>query len=214
MANKYQRPKTKDELEDREIRGFWRAIALANKVGESRERITLSTLLSIHKTIFEFAAPEMAGRFRKDGEDIKKLNCIEPPLGKVVEEQIYLFWKELDEKLAVIPLHPKQQTNTQVRKWREKIFEVATWAQHKIAAIHPFCDGNGRMARLITNIILRRYKLPPSQVKYEKKEDKEEYLKALCQIDLHQDYEPLRALIIRGVYDAYLKEKKIRSRKG
>lgn len=213
MAKSFRLPKTEEELEDREVEGLWRAIALAKKIGESRDRITIAALLDIHKTIFEHAAPSMAGRFRKQGEDIKKLNRIEPPLGSVVEERMYIFWQELDTRLAVIPLHSKAKNKTQYQKWFNQILDVATWAQHQIAAIHPFCDGNGRTARLLTNVILSRFRIPPSQVKYDKKEDKEAYLAALGQADMYGDYEPLRAIIVRGVVDSYKKEQVIRARK-
>lgn len=157
--------------------------------------------------------PEIAGRFRVNGEDVKKLKCIEPPPGRLVREHMYAFWRELDAKLSVIPRHPKKMTMTQIKKWRTQVFDVATRVQHQIAAIHPFCEGNGRMARLMTNLILSRYGLPPSQVKYEKKEDKERYLAALCQIDLHGNYEPLKVSIIKSVFEAYKKEQKLRQRK-
>ena len=210
MGKSFQRPKDKSELDDREVGGLWKAIALAHEIGESNERVTLDTILRIHKSIFETVAPEMAGRFRVEGEDIKKLKCIEPPPGRLVQERVYSFWRELDAKLSVIARHPKKMTITQVKKWRSQVLDVATWTQHQIASIHPFCEGNGRMARLMTNLILSRYGLPPSQVKYEKKEDKEHYLFALCQIDLYGNYEPLKESIIRSVYEAYKKEQKLR----
>ncbi len=213
MGKSFRRPKDKSELDDREVAGLWKAIALAKEIGESDERVTLDTIRRVHRTIFESVAPEMAGRFRIDGEDVKKLKCIEPLPGRVVSERAYVFWKELDAKLSVIPRHPKKMTTHQIKEWRAQVFDVATWTQHQIASIHPFCEGNGRMARLMTNLILSRYGLPPSQVKYEEKEDKDRYLAALCQIDLHGNYEPLMAIIIKSVFEAYKREQKLRQRK-
>jgi len=213
MDKSFRRPSTKNELDDREVAGLWKAIALAQEIGESDEHITLDTILRVHRTMFGAIMPEIAGRFRVNGEDVKKLKCIEPPPGRLVREHMYAFWRELDAKLSVIPRHPKKMTMTQIKKWRTQVFDVATRVQHQIAAIHPFCEGNGRMARLMTNLILSRYGLPPSQVKYEKKEDKERYLAALCQIDLHGNYEPLKVSIIKSVFEAYKKEQKLRQRK-
>jgi len=210
MGKSFQRPRNKNELDEREVAGLWKAIALAKKIGESDEHVTLETILRIHKTIFKSVMPEIAGRFRVNGEDIKKLKCIEPPPGRLVQERVYAFWRELDAKLSIIPQHPKKMTITQMKKWRAQVFDVAAWTQHQIAAIHPFCEGNGRMARLMTNLILSRYGLPPSRIKYEKKEDKKQYLAALCQIDLHGNYEPLKELIIKSVFEAYKKEQKLR----
>jgi len=41
------------------------------------------------------------------------------------------------------------------------IVELAAWAHSEWVRIHPFCNGNGRTARMLTNAILMRYGLPP-----------------------------------------------------
>src|SRR5712692_137872 len=140
MHRRSKRLKTNTELEDREAAGFWKAIALANKIGEGGEKITLQTILDIHKVMFDLARPDIAGRFRKSGEDIKKLKCMEPPPGRIVAERIYQFWRELDTQLSEIKRRPKEQTKTQRKRWFVAVVEVAAWVQHEITAIHPFCD--------------------------------------------------------------------------
>lgn len=212
MVSRPRLPRTKTELENREAAGFWKAIALSNKIGASKERITLSTVQRIHERMFFEVRPDIAGRFRKDGEGVKKLKCIEPPPGRLVEEQMYVFWKELDIRLATLPRHPKKLTKPKLKAWRAEVVHLAAWVQHRIAAIHPFCEGNGRMARLMTNVILRRFELPPTSVKYEGN-DRKTYIEALCQIDRFEDYEPLETLIVKGVMESYRKEEKRRTRK-
>ena len=54
------------------------------------------------------------------------------------------------------------------------------------------------MARLMTNTVLIRFELPSSPLKFEG-ENKTNYLAALCQIDLHGDYEALKYIISCGV---------------
>jgi Fic family protein len=39
--------------------------------------------------------------------------------------------------------------------------EVTAWAHAQWIRIHPFANGNGRTARIIANVILMRYGLPP-----------------------------------------------------
>lgn len=51
---------------------------------------------------------------------------------------------------------------------------------HRFTAIHPFDDGNGRVARLLTNFMLIREGYPPVVIKTE---NKEEYLTALQKAD-------------------------------
>jgi fido (protein-threonine AMPylation protein) len=213
MHRRSKRPKTNIELEDREAAGLWKAIALANRLGEEKEKITLQIILDIHRTMVDFAYLDIAGRFRKTGEDIKKLKCMEPPPGRLVEGRMYQFWRGLDMRLARMQRFPKEQTKTQRKKWFAEVIEIAAWVQHEITAIHPFCGGNGRMARLMTNLILKKFGLPGSRVKYEG-EHKAHYLDALCQIDHHGDFEPLQKLIARSVFEAMEKEKKWRSVQG
>jgi len=43
--------------------------------------------------------------------------------------------------------------------------ELAAFAHHEIARIHPFVDGNGRTARLLCNLILMRNGYPPIVVR-------------------------------------------------
>jgi hypothetical protein len=63
MDRRSRRPRTRTDLEDREAAGLWKAIALANKVGDESGKITLETILDIHKVMFEVAYPDIAGRF-------------------------------------------------------------------------------------------------------------------------------------------------------
>ncbi|MHB8521876.1 MAG: hypothetical protein ACYDH9_14095, partial [Limisphaerales bacterium] len=62
----------------------------------------MKTILDIHRAMLGAAFPAAAGRFRRAGEDIKKLHCVEPPPGRVVEERIYSFWREFDQRLSLI----------------------------------------------------------------------------------------------------------------
>ena len=58
--------------------------------------------------------------------------------------------------------------------------ELASWVHHKFVAIHPFDDGNGRVARLLMNLILMRNGYLPAIIKNERKE---QYYKALMEAD-------------------------------
>ncbi len=212
MVRKFKRPREKQKLEQLEAEGLWKAIALSKKIAESKEKITLEVILKIHKVIFQFAFPEVAGRFRVNGEDIKKLKYIEPPPGRLVRGRAYEFARELDLRIAKIPGHSNAISPKKKRERTDAIISLAAWIQYQITAIHPFCEGNGRMARLMTNLILKRYEFPASQVKIEG-ENKPAYLAALGQIDNYQDYEPLKHIIIQSVIASIQKEQKARKNK-
>ncbi|MBO0946983.1 Fic family protein [Fibrella forsythiae] len=61
---------------------------------------------------------------------------------------------------------------------------IAAIFHHRFAAIHPFDDGNGRMARLMMNLILMKAYYPPVVIK---KERKDQYYFALSQADAGND---------------------------
>ena len=208
MEKSFQRPRKEEDLREKEAAGLWQAQALSKKIGEGSQKITIDVILRIHGVFFRNVNPDIAGRFRKTGEDIKKLKCIEPPPGSVVMEKMYEFWRELDTRLAKMPSLPKGSGKKTLRRTLQKrsevVVDLATWVQYKIASIHPFCEGNGRMARLMTNLILYRHQLCPTDIKYEG-ENKAAYLAALCEIDHEGDFRPLQQLIIKGIIDSYKK---------
>ena len=58
----------------------------------------------------------------------------------------------------------------------DELYQISFDAHYNLVTIHPWADGNGRMARLIMNMLQFEFGLIPSKIL---KEDKEEYIKAL-----------------------------------
>ncbi|MDO5395791.1 MAG: Fic family protein [Bacteroidales bacterium] len=58
----------------------------------------------------------------------------------------------------------------------QQLYELSFDAHYNLVTIHPWADGNGRMARLLMNWLQFEYGLIPSRIF---SEDKEEYIKAL-----------------------------------
>lgn len=65
--------------------------------------------------------------------------------------------------------------------------EIATLFHYRFIRIHPFQDGNGRIARLIINFILHRFGYPMIIIH---SEDKENYFSALRQSDVEVGFSP------------------------
>jgi Fic family protein len=79
------------------------------------------------------------------------------------------FGTELNQRLVAVEANPyegEERFAIQV--------ELAVWGHVEFLRIHPFIDGNGRTARVLLNVMLRRFDLYPIQVR-----DKKSYLKAL-----------------------------------
>lgn len=58
----------------------------------------------------------------------------------------------------------------------QQLYEMGFDAHYNLVTIHPWADGNGRMARLLMNWLQFEYELIPSRIF---SNDKEEYIKAL-----------------------------------
>lgn len=57
---------------------------------------------------------------------------------------------------------------------------LAALAHHRLVAIHPFIDGNGRTARLVMNLILMRAGYPPTVIQ---RINRRQYYRVLEQAD-------------------------------
>lgn len=193
----FNRPKDQIEVENRETKGLWKAIAYAKDYGEGNKEIDLDLITELNRMILIETRPEAAGKFRVAGHDIEFLTCITPPPGSEVYGLMLNFEKELKTRLSLIEFWHKDYKGNKYKKWVDSVIDLAAWIQHRLVYIHPFCEGNGRTARLMTNVILCRYHFRPTNVKIEA-EDKDKYLNALCQIDNARDYRPLKNLIIKG----------------
>lgn len=66
------------------------------------------------------------------------------------------------------------------------IYELSFLAHYNLVTIHPWADGNGRMARLVMNMIQTEYDVVPSIVK---KECRDEYIKSLA--EAQDDVKPM-----------------------
>lgn len=74
--------------------------------------------------------------------------------------------------------------------------ELAARLHHRLVAIHPFTDGNGRVSRLVMNMALMQAGYFPAIIKTE---DRREYLDALDSADAGE-YGPFVAMVEREAY--------------
>lgn len=103
------------------------------------EDITEDNILTLHKLFYEQINPVNAGMYRNKKVIITG-TTYKPPAPDKIQGLIKDF-------LALIPQKAKQLHPV----------ELAAWVHLNFVNIHPFIDGNGRTARLLTNLILFKF---------------------------------------------------------
>jgi len=84
--------------------------------------------------------------------------------------------------------------------------ELLAWFQHRFVVIHPFNDYNGRLARILTILILLNLNLPPIELKADTKADRQLYLNAMYKAD-EGNMNPLESLISEALTESLEKIK-------
>ena len=74
----------------------------------------------------------------------------------------------------------------------DELYQLTFDAHYNLVTIHPWADGNGRMARLVMNMLQFEFGLIPTKIL---KEDKEEYIKALVATREDDDFDIFRGFM-------------------
>ncbi len=168
----------KDHLD---LKGHNKAIDFIMEIVKNFDRFTESDLRQLHELIL--VEPYEVDAVTPDGKPTKKMITIGSY--KTSANHVQTKTGEIHYYASVEDTPAKM---TDLMRWFNKMnhdSEVhplifATFFHHKFVAIHPFDDGNGRMARLLMNLILLKNHFPPIVVKLA---DRNEYYGALAQAD-------------------------------
>lgn len=79
---------------------------------------------------------------------------------------------------------------------------IAAWLHHRFTQIHPFQDGNGRVARALASLVFIKAGWFPLVIS---RDLREEYIKSLEVADIDQDLNPLIDLMSRIQQKAFIK---------
>ena len=169
-----------------------RALEIIERIAFAGKKIREREILEIHKAIMS-GIISSAGEYRRGDVQIVGASFSPPPSYMVPD----LVAKEL--------IHFVNDNPGELRP-----IELAAHAHYYMAWIHPFDDGNGRMARLLMNLILLRNKYPFAIVK---KVDRKKYIDALDAVTGKGDFGPFLLFIARSVeqtLDIYLNKQKLK----
>jgi Fic family protein len=183
---------------DLSVREIYEAKNLARIVEYIRDRASINllhkeTILLLHKMLLGNINDDYAGRFRNTGEYVKVAGHI-----AAAPEQVSDL---IDDAL-------NEFTSTQNKYFLERIAKFHLEFEN----IHPFCDGNGRLGRVLINYQLLSFGFPPIIIR-----DKEKaiYYSALRDYDdklRTRDMEKILVLALKEAMHkrlAYLESKKI-----
>ncbi|MDE5750407.1 MAG: Fic family protein, partial [Duncaniella sp.] len=90
----------------------------------------------------------------------------------------YMSFAKVPARLEELCKRLNQRRRESSKMNVQELYEMSFDAHFELVTIHPWADGNGRMARLLMNWLQFEFGLIPSRIFAE---DKEEYIKALVE---------------------------------
>lgn len=164
------------------IKRAWDFVLEKNK--QNKLSINIYFLKEVHLIGFGWIFPEFGGKFRQI--DVTVSNHIPPKFYKIPQ----LMADFIDDlKVRIKNLPDIDEDNFVI-----ELISLLAWAHHRFLWIHPFQDYNGRIGRLLINIILLKLNLPPIELKVETRQGRQKYIKALRLAD-QGEYQEIEVLI-------------------
>lgn len=168
----------KDHLD---IKGHNEGIDYLMEIIKNRQHLTEKAIRELHKIIL--VEPYKTPAKTPDGQAAEKTvhlgqykslpNHVKTPTG---EMHYYATPEETPAKMSDLMAWLQEH---QEKKDLHPVMLAAIF-HYRFVAIHPFDDGNGRMSRLLMNLLLMHYHYPPVVIK---QQDRNAYYYALRQAD-------------------------------
>ncbi|MBI2077149.1 MAG: Fic family protein [Euryarchaeota archaeon] len=140
--------------------------ALFHEVLRYTKDLNRQIVLKWHRSLFLSTRPDIAGQFRRHGVRISGSRFV-PPLPVEVEPLMRDFFAWYHR--ARDAMHP---------------VERAALVHLKVVTVHPFGDGNGRVSRLLMNLVLKQARFPLLNIPYE---NRASYYRALERSQTRRD---------------------------
>ncbi|HXB40680.1 MAG TPA: Fic family protein [Bacteroidia bacterium] len=186
-----------------QVNGHDAAIAEIRALVQEKRPLTEHFIRGLHEILLK--EPYYNPAKTLNGEPTEKLITIGEykKLPNDVETKKGMFAFATPEDTPILMGELVQWCNEQLEKLECHAVLIASELHYRFVRIHPFDDGNGRMARLLTNYILMRLGYPPAIIRTEQKQ---EYLAALREGDKYKkkkNLNPLSIFIGQRLIDGY-----------
>jgi len=139
--------------------------------------ISVDTILSLHRRVFE-GLYDWAGKWRTIQVNVGNL---ELPLPFQVPNLMYQFLDNLNFKISIA-------------KSLEDHIDCLAYTHYEFVKIHPFNNGNGRLGRILMNIVALKFGYSPLKLYSRDGDSRNEYIRALREAD-NGSFSNLRNLI-------------------
>jgi len=137
--------------------------------GRRRDPATIDLVKDWHQRMVDgvpLAEPEVAGGLRGSGPQGSRLRTHRVTVDGILEavppgqvrSKMSILERRLREKVAA--LDPFIPAKAPPEQREEQVLELCGWAHGELIYVHPFADGNGRMARALLLWLGARYGLP------------------------------------------------------
>ena len=156
----------------------------AFELADKHTQITTELLCSFSAILMKNTGSEyntIAGSFSSAKGELRLLNVSAGRGGKS-----YMAWQKVESKLAEFCSWLNEKRNTISKNDIEAVYALSFEAHYRLVYIHPWSDGNGRMSRLLMNMIQKEFGVLPSVVK---KEKRAEYIKSLAESQENDNFQ-------------------------
>jgi fido (protein-threonine AMPylation protein) len=170
-----------------EVRRLGEAYDYLNSIASSDHTVRETDLRNLHSMLMEGELESLPGEYRKSGVVIAGAEH-RPPEPIEVPSRMAELVSWVNDNLEQDPVL------------------VSALAHHELVAIHPFVDGNGRVSRLLMNLILMKREFPICNIR---REDRAEYYEALSFADVGL-FDPIVHLVRQRCADLFAEYLRIR----
>lgn len=182
-----------------EVEGIKRAWDFVVKKSEEKEdMLTPHFLQEVHREGFGWIFPDMGGVFRK----------IDVSVSHHTPPKFYLVPGLMDDFLKDLRARMEGLSKIENDDFIDELIALLAWAHHRFLWIHPFRDYNGRIGRILNNIILLSLNFPPIELKVETKSGRKAYVEALQSVDAGSFFK-LEKIVRAALDEAAEKTKKL-----
>ena len=152
--------------------------------------------LVMKNTGSEYSA--MAGSFSAAKGELRLLNVSAGIGGKS-----YLSYQKVPSRTEAFCQWLNEERKHIDPKEIEKVYDLSFEAHYRLVEIHPWADGNGRMSRLVMNMIQYEFGVVPSIVK---KEKRKQYITSLEQSEEEERSEKIKAFMLNHHCENLIKQ--------